>query len=343
MIRAHRMLALAASALVAGGLAACGSSDDSGSTGAATATSASAATTAAAEPFTYGYSIPTGQNPWITAIADAAEATAAESGGTGERTDSQLDPGKAVQQVNRFVTDGVDVIAVAPAQVPQALQGALGKAVDQGIKTFALEWSFADDPTAPPTAPMHGQVNIDRAKLGADVAQAAQEGAGGDAKIVYVGLPFPVASIDFFEENLKKNLTGGSEIVADLDNPTDNAQGALKPLNGALAAHPETNAIVTYNGPSALAAVQALKSAGMTDKVKIYNIQLDTPTAEAVKQGTIEAAWDLNPPELGAALGDLMAEAASGAPESEWAKTVVVEAPMYTKDDVGGWQDWSQG
>ncbi len=343
MISAQRMLALGICVLVVGGVTACGSSDeDGGSTSAATGSSETA-TTAEAEPFTYGYSIPTGQNPWITAIADAADAKAAEAGGTATRTDAELDPGKAVQQVNRFVTDGVGAIAVAPAQVPQALQGALKQAVDQDIKTLGLEWSFADDPTAPPAPPMQGQVNIDRAKLGADVAKAAQEGAGGDAKIVYVGLPFPVASIDFFEKNLKSNLTGGSEIVADLDNPTDNAQGALKPLNGALAAHPETNAIVTYNGPSALAAVRAAKTAGLSDKIKIYNIQLDTPTADAMKKGTIEASWDLNPPELGTSLGELISAAATGAPESEWAKTVVIEAPEYTKDNIADWQDWSTG
>jgi ABC-type sugar transport system substrate-binding protein len=342
MIKAHRLFALGACALVAGTLAACGSSDDdSTSTQAAAGPSTTGA--AAAEPFEYGYSIPTGQNPWITAIADAAEAKTEQAGGKQVRTDAGLDPGKAVEQVTRFVTDGVKSIAVAPAQVPQALQGALTKAVDQGINVFALEWSFADDPTAPPTPPVQGQANIDRGKLGVDVAKAVEEGAGGNAKIAYVGLPFPVASVDFFEQSMRKSLSGGSEVVANLDNPTDNAQGALKPLTGAFAANPDINAVVTYNGPSALAAAQAAKAAGLSDKVKIYNIQIDSATAAAVRDGTIEASWDLNPPELGDALGDLINAAATGKPESEWAKTVVVEAPEYTKDNIDTWKDWSKG
>jgi ABC-type sugar transport system substrate-binding protein len=338
--KAHRILAAGMCVIATGGLAACGSSDDNGSSTSASTSTGGAATTEAKD-FTYGYSMPTGQNPWMNAVADATEAAAAP--GKMERTDAQLDPGKAVEQVNRFITDGDPVIAVGPAQVPESLQGSLKKAADQGTKVLALEWSFSDDATAPPTAPVQGQASMDRGQLGKDVAAAAMDGAGGDAKIVYIGLPFPVSSLDFFEKTMKASLTGGSSIIANLDNPTDNAQGALKPLSGALAAHPETNAIVTYNGPSALAAVQAVKSAGMTDKVKIYDIQIDGAVAPAVKSGAITEVWDLNPPALGEALGGLIKAAGEGAPDSEWKKTVLVKAPAYTKDTIDTWQDWSKG
>lgn len=338
MRRVRRSVAVAAvCAVAAAGLAACGSSNGKGST-----SGASPSGGGTAKPFTYGYSIPTGQNPWINAIATAVRAAAAPAGGRMELTDAQLDPSKAVQQVGRFATEGVDAIAVAPAQVPEALIGPLAKAAAQGIHLFGLEWSFAADPTAPPKAPVEGQASIDRGKLGADVAAAVQAGAHGDAKVIYVGLPFPVASLDFFEASMKAKL-GASRIVANLDNPTDNAQGALAPLNGALAAHPDANAIVTYNGPSALAAVQAVKSAGRQGKVRIYDIQIDSATAAAVRAGTIAAVWDLNPPALGKALGGLIAAAGSGKPKSAWAKTVVITAPEYTKATIGSWKDWSTG
>jgi ABC-type sugar transport system substrate-binding protein len=336
MMHMPRLLVAVLALAFSVGLAACGSSSDT------TSSTDGSETTTASTSFTYGYSVPTGQNPWINTIAEAAKATAAEAGGEMELADSQLDPAKAVGQLNRFLVQGDKAVAVAPAQVPEALIGPLQKAASEGVAVFALEWSFAADPAAPPQAPAQGQVNIDRAKLGEEVAEAVNDGASGNSSVIYVGLPFPVASLDFFEQSMRESL-GDSEIVADVDNPTDNAEGALGPLNGALAANPDATAIVTYNGPSALAAVKAVESAGLEGQVKIYNIQLDTATAKALEEGRIEAAWDLNAPDLGEALGGLIAAAGSGEPESEWAKTVVVDAVKYDGGDVGSWERWDTG
>jgi ABC-type sugar transport system substrate-binding protein len=335
MTSLSRALATALTLTVAGlAVTACGSSNDNkGSSGSA----------GTKKSFSYAYSIPTGQNPWITAIANSARTTAAASGGKMDLQDAKLDPARAVQQVGAFINQGVNSITVGPAQVPQSLTPLLSKAAGQKIHIFALEWSFGSSPTAPPKAPVEGQASIDRGKLGADVAAAATAGASGGAKVIYVGLPFPVSSLDFFEANLRSHLTGSSKVVANVDNPTDNAQGALGPLSGALSAHPEANAIVTYNGPSALAGVKAVKAAGRSGKVKIYNIQLDTATAAAVRAGTITAAWDLNPPSLGKALGAMIAAAATGKPKSAWARTVAIDAPKYTKANIGSWKDWGSG
>ncbi|HEY4276988.1 MAG TPA: sugar ABC transporter substrate-binding protein [Conexibacter sp.] len=330
-------------ATVAVGTAACGSDSSSSSassgSGSSGSGSSSSASTTAAKSFDYGYSIATGQNPWMTAIGTAAQAVTAPLGGKADVTDAQLDPAKAVPQIQRFITDGVNSITVAPAQVPQSVQAVLTRAHDQGIHTFALEWSYADL-TGPPPAPIDGQVLVDRSGVARGVADAINRDNPNGAKVIYIGLPYPVVGIDYFEATLKSAL-GSSRLVANLDNPSDNAQGALGPLQGAISANPDANAVVTYNGPSALAAVQAVRSAGLTDRVKVYNIQLDTATAAAVRDGTITASWDLNPPQLGTALGRLIAAAGTGAPKSEWARTVMVRAPEYTRDNIDSWQDWA--
>lgn len=334
MITLRRGLALALCIAASLGVAACGSSDDD------SATSGSGSSGNSAKSFSVGYSEATGQNIWMTTIGTSAEKVIKAAGGTVEITDAQLDPAKAVQQITRFMTDDVNAIAVAPAQVPDAVTGVLTKAHSEGIHVFGLEWSYGDDPTAPPTAPLDGQVNINRAQLAREVAEAINQDTPNGGKVVYIGLPFPVVGVDFFEKNLEANL-GKSTLVANLDNPKDNAQGALGPLNGALAAHPDTTAIVTYNGPSAVAAVQAVKSAGLVGKTKIYDIQLDSGAAQALRDGTIAAAWDLNPPKLGIELGTMITAASQGKPKSEWAKTVTVDATKYTKDTIATWKDWT--
>lgn len=341
MDRITRLLIAAAVAALAIGLAACGGSDDSTSSSSSGGTSGSGESEQTS--FTYGYAIPTGQNPWIGAIAETAQADADAAGGEGELTDAQLDTANQVAQVNRFVSQGDDVAVAAPANVPESLEATFSKAVGAGTAALAMEWSFTPgDPEAPPEPPVQGQATIDREKLGQEVAEAIAEAHPEGTEVIYVGLPFPVASIDFFQESMEGKL-GKSKLVANLDNPSDNAQGALGPLSGALAANPNAGAIVTYNGPSALAAVQAVKSAGLTGKVDIYNIQLDAATAKALEQGQIAACWDINPIELGDALGELIAAAGTGKPESEWAKTVTVAPTKYTKENIGSWEDWAAG
>jgi ABC-type sugar transport system substrate-binding protein len=325
------LLTLVAIAVV---IAACGSSSKSSTT-----SSASTSGSSSGKSFNYGYSIPTGANPWIVNIYKYAQSTAAP-GGKATLADGQLSPGQTAVQVNRFITDGQKIIVVGPAQVPQSLVALLSKARSQGIKTLALEWSFTNNTSAPPTAPMQGQVIVDRAALGVDVAKRVSADAGGHAHVMYVGLPFPVNSLDWFYAHLQSSLAAnGSQLTVRVNNPTDNAQGALGPVSSGLTAHRDVNAIVTYNGPSAIAAAQDVKSAGLTGKVKIYNIQLDPSTAQLTKTGEITADWDINPAQLGNSLGHLIAAAGSGAPTSQWAKTVVIQPVLYDKSNIGSWNN----
>jgi ABC-type sugar transport system substrate-binding protein len=356
-LKLRLLLAGALCVALALAVTACGSSSSSSSTESEPAGSEAAETTAsesggaaegsgssgeAQSSFTFGYSIATGQNTWMKRIAEVAMEKAEAAGGEGELADSQLEPAQAVTQIKRFATEGDEVIAVAPAQVPQAVQGTLAQAAGEGKKIIALEWSFPSTPTGAPEAPVQGQVEIDRQKLGEEVAEAINEESPQGGKVIYIGLPFPVVGVDKFQEAMEESL-GSSELVDNIDNPTDNAQGAIGPLGGALSANPEATAIVTYNGPSAEAAVQAVKHAGLAGKVGIYNIQLDSGTAKALKEGTITAAWDINPEELGTALGEMIGEAGSGAPESAWAKTVTIPPTKYTPENIGTWEDWAPG
>ncbi len=335
-----RLLIAAMVAALAVGLAACGGGSSSSSS---SVTESAEGGESEQSSFSYGYSIPTGQNAWISTIAESAQEKADAAGGEGELADAQLDPANAVTQLNRFLTQGDEVLAIAPAQVPQAVEATLKKASSAGTPSFAVEWSFAaGEPEAAPKPPVNGQVSVGREQLGEEVAEMINEDDPSGAEVIYVGLPFPVAGVDFFQEVMEEHL-GKSKVVANLDDPTDNAQGALGPVSGALGANPNASAIVTYNGPSAAGSVQAVKSAGLTGKVNIYCIQLDSQTAKLTEEGAVRASWDINPIEIGDALGEMIAAAGTGEPESAWAKTVVIEPKVFTKENVKTWENWESG
>src|SRR5690606_39056557 len=177
-----------------------------------------ARTDAGGEGFSVGSSLPTGQNPWLNAIKDAAVAVIESAGGSVVVQDAQLDPNRQVSQLDELVNQGVDAIVLGPAQVPEAVQGALEGAQAAGIPTLALEYDY-DVTDEPPPAPMDAQVLVDRREL---ARQVAAEVAGGS--VVYVGLPFPVTGLDVFFAAFEEALEAeGATLLERVDNPTDNA------------------------------------------------------------------------------------------------------------------------
>jgi ribose transport system substrate-binding protein len=323
-------------AVIALAVAGCGSSNDDTSTAASTGSSSGAA---AGKPFTVGYSVPTAQNPWLSAIERSTQATIEKQGGKVLLRDAQLDPNRQVADIQSFVSRKVDAIVVGPAQVPQAAAGVLKQARNAGIPVIALEWDFSG---GPPPAPVQGQAIIDRRALAQQVTDQIAKDTGGKAQIVYIGLPFPVIGVDTFYAALQKDVAAkGMKIVDRVNNPKDNAEGARPLIDAELTKNHTFDAIVSYNGPSALGAYQAAKAAGRQDKIRIYNIQLEPSTVAAVKSGQLKAVqWEIDPVALGRGLGTLSTAAARSKPAAQWQKTVIVTPKAYTAASLSSWPTW---
>lgn len=330
------LCALAITPLLAAG---CGSSDkkSSSSSGGSSSTAAPKS-----KPFKVGYSLPTGQNPFLNAIEAGAEKTIQQAGGTVTKRDGQLDPNKQVSDINEFINDGVDAIIIGPAQVPEAVTPVVKRAVKAGIKVFAWDWDFSGEKSgAAPKGPVQGTVDGDRTTVGIEIADQLKKSTGGKAKVIYVGLPFPVTGTDQFFSSMKAQLakTGG-KIVQRVDNGKDNAEGARPLVDGALTAHGDANAIVTYNGGSALGAYQAAKAAGR--KLEIIDAQVDPAAIVSQRKGQISRQWELDPVQNGVELGKLATAAAQGKPASDWKKTVIVPSHQVDKSNVAKWVSWDK-
>ena len=334
--------ALLALTIASSTAAGCGSSSDSSSSsGSKTDSGASAK-----KSFTVGYSLPTGQNPFLNAIEKGAAKTIAAQGGKVVVRDGQLDPNKQVTDIQEFVNDNVDAIIVGPAQVPEAVVPILKRAQAAGIATFAWDFQF-DSGTAsggPPKAPVDGQVTGDRLKVGEAMAAQLKKKFSGSTRAIYVGLPFPVTGTDAMFKSFTDSLASkdAGKVVQRVNNAKDNAEGARPLVNGALTRNGKANAVVTYNGASALGAASAIKQGGRGKSVVTYVAQADPEVFPGLKAGSITRVWDLNPVENGIALGKLASAGALKKPDGEWKKSVTVPASPYDQGNVGSWVPWGQ-
>jgi ribose transport system substrate-binding protein len=362
----HQALALAAAGALV--LAACGGDDDSDS---GDTTEASAETTAAAATVTTvaagssettaaaatggatDYSeppteltvegelsaVPEKKEVAFVVCADPSCATLAEflkesTGALGwdltTINASATDPGAAIQQA---VDAGVDYIALTGSDMAQYAP-AMAQATSQGIPVFAC---YATDVPAGEANNLYSDCydgSSAAVYAGALMDWIATDSAGA-ANILAVTLPaFPIlgAQVDAAEAELK-------ELCADctfevLEQTIENLVSGATPqaIASYLQTHTDINYVyLSYNGLDT-GVVDALKSAGVDDQVKIVGTQGGAPQFQQIVAGT-ETAWSALPQEYAMwILTDQMARHATGDWTLELERQSAV-APFYIVSD----------
>lgn len=327
-------------------LSACGSTSSSSSSSSSSTASAAASsgstssgsTSSGGKKFVVGYSLPTAQNPFLMAIYNGTDKVVRAAGGTTELRDGQLDPNKQVADLQDFINQHVSAIIMAPAQVPQAVTPILAKARKAGIPVFAWDWDFSPKAQAggAPAPPVQGEVVADRTNVGREVADAIVAKVP-HAQVLYVGLPFPVTGTDQMFNSFKTELTSkGGKLVTRVNNGKDNAEGALPLVDGALTQFPNINAVVTYNGGSAIGAYEAARAQGK--KLLVFNAQSDPGSVTAQQKGQINEQWDLDPISSGVAIGKLAVAAATHQPIAVWSKSIITPSkPVTNASQATNW------
>jgi ribose transport system substrate-binding protein len=346
-----RTLALTASAVLAVGLAACGSDDDGGSaetTAAASATTAGGAattaagagaeTTAAGEGFTIGFTNPLGSNDQLAVLQRAIEARAKCLGGTVVSLDSNLDVDKQISDIDQLVSQGVDGIIVFPLDA-QAVLPAVERAKSAGIKTVGVNVSL-EDPTVADVAPFDASVNQGTEQMATETAKFVIDELGGKGNVLGVGIGFPVPVIDYQMKVMQEAATAGGLTWLDkVDNPTDDSAGAQPVVEQALLRFPDMQAIMAYNEPSALGAYAAVNAAGKTNDILITGANGTESGVQAVEAGEIAATWDLLPWKQGVTFVNVLKALIDGQTAET---TTVVPVQMLTKDNLSEQVNWDQ-
>lgn len=265
----------------------------------ALAACSSAATPSASAPaaeegdgtVTVGVAFYNSQLPLYVGMRKGMEAAAEEAGVELVFADAQNDAAAQKNQINNFISLGVDAILASPADAA-ALVSAYQDAQDAGIPIFSVGNRVADEA-------------VETAFIGADYADMAEEtmrrvaeGVDGEGEVVLVTGPPESALAQQQKEGWQRVLdeNPGMTVVDTQVVPDLSKAGALPLVVASLSAHPDVSVVVGSNDQIALGAVAAAQQLGLgADDLFIAAWNTPPDVLAAIKEGNIDVTMSLKP------------------------------------------------
>src|SRR4051794_9620743 len=271
--RAAVVAALAATAMA---IAACGSDDDSGS-------SAKSTPTAGKGGGLIAVITPAVDNPFFKAEADAAVAKAKALGYETSAASHDDDPNKQSQLIDTAISRKAKAIILDNAGADASI-GAVQKAKDAGIPVFLIDREI-------------NKTGVAAAQIVSNNSQGAQLGGqefvkamGGKGK--YVELVGKET-----DTNAGVRSKGYADVISQVPDLKEVAkqsanwdqQEAFTKMETILQRNKNIQGVIAGNDTMALGAVAALKSAGLSKKVKVVGFDGSPDAVSAIKAGTMDA------------------------------------------------------
>jgi len=286
----------------------------------------------------------TDANPLVEAIAQGLYDRLLSHGYTMKRTfalnttSGQLDLTMQSQGFDRALP--ADPAAIAYFLLdPTALGPQVAQAAEQGIPVFA---AFGQ----PSGFDVNGFISMDDEEQGyISASYLAANLEEGDQVAVITGPPTPNVEAEVAGA-IRALEEAGVEIVGDVDdqrNLTDNLAGGQEIMQGIIQRYPDIDGVFAYNDDSALGAIAAARAAGIDVLVTSRNGSADA--VEAIRAGDLLATCDIEPVEIGAALGDAIAAQIEGTEEYTDSRPIDPPDPaecLITADNVDEWVPWNE-
>jgi ribose transport system substrate-binding protein len=259
------------------------------------------------------------QNMMVGAEAHAAKRGDYELRAVGMQNETDFE--SQINAVENFITEGVDVIVIAPAD-SRAMVGPIKKAIDAGITV--VNFDVALDAAAKTEAGLElafvGPDNRGGAKLAGDALGQAL-GEGGKVVIIE-GNPSA--------DNANERRMGFEDSIAEyklelLDSRTAHweTEEANSVFATMLTAHPDIQGVMAANDSMAVGVVRALEAAGRTD-ILVVGFDNVPAVGPMIADGRMMATVDQFGADMAANAIDLgLGVLAGGAPLEGWVKTPV--------------------
>lgn len=283
---------------------------------------------------TIGYSGYTVSNPFFAGILEGLERGAEETGVTLISTNANGDPNQQVTDVENLITQGVDYIAINPAD-GKAIIPAVKAADAAGIPVIALADSIGTD-----VAFTISQNHVDAGAMAAQeiVDFLTDKNGSATGKVVNIqGLAGSPAATD---RNTGFLDTIGEypdvEVVATADGGWDTAV-SNQVMTDILQAQPEIDAVFAANGAEAVGVSRAIDSAGrfvsVGDDGHIFVIGIDgpKPAIENIRAGIQDAEVSQQPITMSEEAVRLIVKLSKG---ESVEKNVEWPSMLLTKDNL---------
>jgi ABC-type sugar transport system substrate-binding protein len=287
----RRSVAVAMAVALAGGLAACGGSDDKSATGTGGASTASAKSSASTVklglimkfPVDFYLAMKSAAQKW-----DAATPGATVTVGIGH---SATDDQGEINLIQSMVTQGVKGIAITPTS--PAVIPALNEAVAKGVKVVLID---NDLPDWDKKSSVVATNNLKGGQLaGQFIAKQLKEGA---TVAVLQGVP-GVPALDDRVKGMEQGLASSNiKIVGKAPTDCDQNKGVSAAAD-LLSAHPNVDAIYGACGPPMLGAIQAVKKAKRGTDITLIGFDALPDEVKQIQAGQETASVAQFPAKMG--------------------------------------------
>lgn len=298
---------LSLSLLLAAALAACGSGGSTQSPGANAAATATVPSPITTPPTKITLTDPLSSAPtpgktffWLQCslpicgqITTGVKAAVAAAGWRYQNlVYSSDDPGSGLSTAIQRKPAAIGITGIPSA----AVKSQLAQAAAAGIPVVTC----SPGPENPSPTTFQAICNHTTAPDGRNLGLWAIKNSGGAANIVSVTIPsYPSlkSTTDGLKEVIGKYCSGCTTDELDVTND-DLAGGQIATkLVAYLQSHPKVNYVLFTFADLEIGVAQALKAAGMSDRVKLIGDGAGAPQFQAIVAGGIDAAWVAFPPE----------------------------------------------
>ena len=218
----------------------------------------------------------------------------------------ETDHARQIQIVDAMVTRRVDALAIS-ATDERALAAPVERAIRTGIPVTIFDSGVnVEDYTS--------FIATDNYGAGCTAARTLAGLIGGHGKIGMVmhkpGGTSTVLRERGFEDTVAKELPG-MEIAAQQYGMSDRARSRTA-AEDILTAHPELAGMFASSEASSLGAIQAIRSRGLSGKIKLVTFDFSDEHVEALRDGTIDVMMVQDPFRIGYEAVKSLAEKLSG-------------------------------
>jgi ribose transport system substrate-binding protein len=330
-------ISIAAAALLAMGVAACGGGDTETVTVQAQSGDESPASgTDSGKKIKIIASVPPTDHGWLGAISKNAKSAAEQYDDVDFQLLQAADADSQAQQVEQAISQKPDVLVVLP-QDGAALTPVAQKAERAGIPVVNIDRLFTAPDAA--TSTILGD-NYQIGVLAADYISDQLKCKGNVVEIQgLAGISVTTDRTKGFTDELKKKCPdGGVKIVASQPGDFNPDQG-LKVMENILQAQKKIDAVYTHDDDMAQGVVQAIRNAGREDEMFLTGVGGSQDAMKQIKEGGLYRATFLYNPSMSSSainLARLIAtkQGLSDLAEPEVPSKITVTATTVTKDNV---------